>query len=200
MNIYTYDLAAIISNDKYEDIEDTAFNFKEFFRVWTGDPILDKKELDDTQKIDTFVHEKDIKRFLDLLVESGEHNYPYSTIQYRDNFKHTLWMLPGVKEAKALSNLLKNHKIFQHFSIVNVAGDGDEEVKSDDALNLVKKAISKRPDETRTITLSCGRLTTGVSVPEWTAVFMLSGSSSTSASLYLQTIFRVQTPAVIATK
>lgn len=200
MNIYTYDLASIISSDKYEDIEDTAFNFKEFFRVWTGDPLFDKKELEDSVKIGTFVHEKDIRRFLDLLVESGEHNYPYSTIQYRDNFKHTLWMLPGVKEAKALSNLLKNHAIFQHFKIVNVAGEGDEEVKSDDAFTLVKKAISKRPDETRTITLSCGRLTTGVSVPEWTAVFMLSGSSSTSASSYLQTIFRVQTPAIIANK
>lgn len=200
MNIYTYNLADIISNDKYDDIEDTAFNFKEFFRVWTGEPSLDKKELDDELKIDTFIHEKDIKRFLDLLVESGEHNYPFSTLQYRNNFKHTLWMLPGVKEARALSKLMKNHTIFQHFSIVNVAGVGDEEVKSDDAFNLVKKAISNRPDETRTITLSCGRLTTGVSVPEWTAVFMLSGSSSTSASSYLQTIFRVQTPSVVTNK
>jgi hypothetical protein len=143
MNIYTYDLANIISSDKYDDIEDTAFNFKEFFRVWKGDPLLDKKELYDKSKIDTFIHEKDIIRFLDLLVESGEHNYPFSTVQYRDNFKHTLWMLPGVKEARALSNLLKSHRIFQHFSIVNVAGVGDEEVKSDDAIKLVKKAIRK---------------------------------------------------------
>jgi superfamily II DNA or RNA helicase len=200
MNIFTYDLANIIINEKYKDIEDTAFNFKEFFRVWTGNIESDKNLLENPIKIGSFVYEKDIKRFLDLLVESGEHNYPFSTLDYRDNFRHTLWMLPGVKEAKALSQLLRNHKVFQHFTIVNVAGDGDEEVKNDDALRLVKGAISEKPEETRTITLSCGRLTTGVTVPAWSAVFMLTGSSSTSASSYLQTIFRVQTPATIEGK
>src|SRR5690606_37457101 len=139
-------------------------------------------------------------KFLDLLVEYGKHNYPFSSQEYRDNFRHTLWMVPGVKEAKALSNLLKEHRIFQHFKIVNDAGDEDEEANSDYALNLVMDAIADKPEETRTITLSCGRLTTGVSVPAWSAVFMLSGSSSTSASSYLQTIFRVQTPATIAGK
>lgn len=62
---------------------------------------------------------------------------------------------------------------------------------------MVNEAIGKDPDATRTITLSCGRLTTGVSVPAWTAVFMLSGSYNTAASSYMQTIFRVQTPAII---
>ncbi len=75
-----------------------------------------------------------------------------------------------------------------------MAGNGDEDEENDDALNKVKKAIGDAPDQTYTITLSCGRLTTGVSVPEWTAVFMLSGSYSTSAMDYMQTIFRVQTP------
>ncbi len=200
MNIYTYDLANIISNNQYKDVEDTAFNFKEFFRVWTGDAEIDRPKPTDKVKIGFFVYEKDIKNFLDLLVQYGEHNYPFSTNEYRDNFRHTLWMVPGVKEAKALSALMKEHKVFQHFNIVNVAGEGDEEVKSDDALKMVLNAISDKPDETRTITLSCGRLTTGVSVPAWSAVFMLSGSSSTSASSYLQTIFRVQTPAIIGSK
>lgn len=106
-------------------------------------------------------------------------------------------MIPGVKEAKALSELLHRHSVFQYFTIVNVAGDGDEDEDSRNALEVVKNAIGNDPDQTRTITLSCGRLTTGVSVPAWTAVFMLSGSYNTSASSYMQTIFRVQTPAII---
>ena len=85
----------------------------------------------------------------------------------------------------------------QFFKIVNVAGDGDEEQNYKDALEAVRTAIGENPDDHYTITLSCGRLTTGVNIPEWTAVFMLAGSFSTSAANYLQTIFRVQTPANI---
>ena len=198
MNIFVYDLAEIITNNIYKDIQDKAFNFREFFRVRTGDLEKDSSIVEKNIEIGSFVYEKDILKFLDLLVEPGNNNYPYSSKEYRDNFRHTLWMVPGVKEAKALSKLLKNHSVFKFFDIINVAGSGDEEVKYDDALKLVKDAISDKPEETHTITLSCGRLTTGVSVPAWTAVFMLSGSSSTAASSYLQTIFRVQTPAIIS--
>ena len=116
--------------------------------------------------------------------------------KYRDLFKHTLWMVPGVKEAKALSELMKSHPVFGStaFKIVNVAGDGDSEEENKDALNLVKTAIKEAGTEGYTITLSCGKLTTGVTIREWTAVMMLAGSYSTSASTYLQTIFRVQSP------
>lgn len=109
-------------------------------------------------------------------------------------------MLPGVKEARALSAMLKKHPVFGsgQFEIVNIAGDGDEEDNSQEALTKVKTAIaSALKDDTYTITLSCGKLTTGVTIPEWTAVMMLSGSYSTSAANYLQTIFRVQSPANI---
>lgn len=60
--------------------------------------------------------------------------------------------------------------VFQHFKVVNVAGNGDEDEESKDALAAVEEAIGKDPDATRTITLSCGRLTTGVSVKAWTGV------------------------------
>lgn len=105
-------------------------------------------------------------------------------------------MVPGVKEAKALSKLMKKHPVFGcgAFDIVNVAGDGDEEERSEDALQKVRQAINGAGNDGYTITLSCGKLTTGVTVPEWTAVFMLAGSFSTSAANYLQTIFRVQSP------
>ncbi len=180
LNIYTFDLGALLKNFIDEDV---AFNFREFFRV---------------NKEDEFLHKKDVLSFLNLICkEDKDSNYPYSTKEYRDNFRHSLWMVPGVKEAKALSSTLQSHPVFSQFKVVNVAGDGDEEEANEEALKKVKNAIGENPEETYTITLSCGRLTTGVSVPAWTAVFMLSGSFNTSASSYMQTIFRVQTPASI---
>lgn len=196
MNIFTYHLEESLAG--FIDLEDKAFNFKEFFRTWTGDKQKDFKVIPSSAKIGDFVHEKDIVSFLNLICKNDDvTNYPFSSSEYQDFFRHTLWIVPGVKEAKALSALLKKHPVFGCFEIINVAGDGDEEVESDSALNLVRKAITNEPEETRTITLSCGRLTTGVTVPEWTAVLMLAGSYSTAASQYLQTIFRVQSPANI---
>lgn len=183
LNIYTYNLGKLFPD--YADA-DIAFNFREFFRV--------DEEGD-------FIHETNVRQFLDLLTkEDAESNYPYATQNFRDNFRHSLWMVPGVKEAKALSKLLQKHPVFEHFRVANVAGDGDEEVETADALKLVEKAIGPHPEETYSVTLSCGRLTTGVSVKPWTACFMLAGSYNTAASSYMQTIFRVQTPATIAGK
>ena len=176
MNIYTYNLGELLKNSAYIELEDKAFNFREFFR---------------TKEDGNFFHEQDIKSFLDLLIKPGNDNYPYSKEEYRKLFRHSLWNIPGVREGRALSKLLKLHRVFKNFEIVNVAGDGDENEESADALEKVRKAIDNND---YTITLSCGKLTTGVTVPEWTAVFMLAGSFSTSAASYLQTIFRVQSP------
>ena len=202
LNIFTYSLGKLFANSDYIDLEDKAFNFKEFFRTWTGDVRNDRKHLPEGAEVGEFVHKDDILSFLNLITKSDkDSNYPFSTEEYRNFFRHSLWMVPGVKEAKALSAMMKQHSVFgSGFEIVNVAGDGDEEQQNKDALDAVRKAIGKEPDKNYTITLSCGRLTTGVSVPEWTAVFMLSGSYSTSAANYLQTIFRVQTPANIGGK
>ena len=183
LSIFTYSLGELYP--EYADA-DIAFNFREFFR---------------TDETGGFIHEANVRQFLDLLTkENADSNYPYATEEYRQNFRHSLWMIPGVKEARALSALLKEHPVFSHFNIANVAGAGDEEVDSRDALKLVEDAIGANPEETYSITLSCGRLTTGVSVKPWTACFMLSGSFNTAASSYMQTIFRVQTPAVIGGK
>ncbi len=196
LEIYTYDLGKQIKG--FVEMEDNAFNFAEFFRTWTGVMKYDHRQMPEGAEVGSFVHEKDVLSFLDLLCKSDdESNYPFSRDEYRDYFRHTLWMVPGVREARALSKLLRKHDVFGQFEIVNVAGDGDEEEPSSDALQRVKKAIGKDPDKTWTITLSCGKLTTGVSVKPWTAVLMLAGTYSTSASNYLQTIFRVQTPANI---
>ena len=181
MNIYTYDLGRLMNEFADEDI---AFNFREFFR---------------TTEDGEFVHKQHVEDFLNLLTKTreGDDVYPFANKRYRDIFRHTLWMVPGVKAAKALAAMLRNHPVFRLFEIVNVAGDGDEEEPNEDALRKVNNAIGPDPDMTCTITLSCGRLTTGVSVKPWTGVLMLSGSHNTAASAYMQTIFRVQTPATI---
>lgn len=198
LRIYTYDLGDIFANSNYITFEDKAFNFHEFFRTWTGDFKRDFADMPATAKEGDFVHEADIWSFLNLMTKEDEKSgYPFSSAEYRDLFKHTLWMVPGVKEARALKALMMKHPIFGNgmFDIVNVAGNGDEEEKYEEALKKVKKAISEsKKNGTYTITLSCGKLTTGVTVKEWTAVFMLAGSYSTSAANYLQTIFRVQSP------
>lgn len=194
MHIYTYNLGELLKT-KY--VEDKAFNFKEFFRTWTGNIKIDLKQMPKNANIGDFVHENDIISFLNLITKKdSQNNYPFATEKYRDLFRHTLWMVPGVKEAKALSELMKSHPVFGStaFKIVNVAGDGDSEEENKDALNLVKTAIKEAGTEGYTITLSCGKLTTGVTIREWTAVMMLAGAYSTSASTYLQTIFRVQSP------
>ncbi len=196
LRIYTYELGDVLHNSSYITYEDKAFNFHEFFRTWTGDYKVDYAQMPQTASIGDFVHEQDIWSFLNYMTkENKDSAYPYSKKEYRDLFKHSLWMVPGVKAAKALKELMSKHPVFGsgQFDIVNVAGSNDEE--SADALNSVRNAISKAESmDTYTITLSCGKLTTGVTVKEWTAVFMLSGSFSTSAANYLQTIFRVQSP------
>lgn len=186
MNIYTYDLGKLMNQQRFADKE-VAFNFREFFRTDEGGK---------------FVHEDYVLRFLDLLTKNDRESlYPFSNDRFRNIFRHTLWMVPGVREAAALEKLLIDHDEFgaKGVQIVNVAGDmgvtdDDEERRYNNALQKLNDAITDNPFATRTITLSCGRLTTGVSVKPWTEVLMLAGTFNTAASAYMQTIFRVQTP------
>lgn len=190
MRICTFDLRKKMKTSyRYED-ESIAFNFREFFRTWTGDPLRDFRPLPAGMTVGEFVHKDDVWEFLNLISsESADSNYPFATREYRDMFRHTFWILPGVKEARAFSAMLKLHPVFKNYEVVNVAGDGDVEQPYDDALKAVRAAIKSH---SHTITLSCGKLTTGVTVKEWTGVMLLSGSASTGAAGYMQTIFRVQ--------
>lgn len=195
MNLFTFDLSKIMHDN--EDADTSDFRFNEFFRTWTGERKKDGEKLPSKDLIGRFIHENAVNDFLDMLVrEDGESNYPYSTEEFRNKFKHTFWIVPGVKEADALEQLLGQHDVFGHgnFKIVNVAGDGNIEDPNGQALQEVEDAIKNNE---YTITLSCGKLTTGVSVPQWTAVFYLKGSEMTTAATYMQTIFRVQTHAVL---
>ena len=218
MQILTFTLPKMLRDQAIENNE--VFKFHEFFRVYTEEDKLRLQKLIDNEpnvikkaeyqaelakvKIDKFVHEKAINRFLDKLVEESDTSlYPFSTDDFREHFRHTFWLLPGVKEAAALEQLLRKHEVFSEiFHIINAAGDGNIEDKNGSALADVldnirgnaKKNITKKD---YTITLSCGKLTTGVSVPEWTAVLCMKGSENTPAANYMQTIFRVQTHAVL---
>lgn len=227
--------------DEQLDDEFSSFSFSKLFEVW--DKKLCKKHGKDEELIGgNFVHENEIMEFFyALAIETREgSNFPFSTPEFRDSFRHTLWLIPGVKEGQALKELLerekwtikgeqKNNPYFQYFCIINVAGSTDEdltgkalkdvedhiyaiengtypkdlrELKDKNNLRGENKARYDRltnvldPEHPKiyTITLSCGKLTTGVSVPEWTAVFYMKGNDDTSAASYMQTIFRTQTP------
>ena len=194
LSIFTYDVDTFASHigsigENFHDSLDGAFKFHEFFRVYKDDEGNDIAE---------FVHESMIRKFLDLLVDNTLNTkFPYATEEYRNYNKHSLWLLPNrVKVIEAMEKLLKDHQIFgsNQFGIVNISGDKkdvkDEEKEEKDAKERVTKAIE---DSEYTITLTGQRLTTGASVPEWTAVFMMSDTNS--ATTYLQTAFRCQTPA-----
>lgn len=191
MHINTFSLETAM-REKGFTVSDKSFSFREFFRTWTGDLSKDRTEIPEGYQIGDFVHADHVKAFLDLLSkDSTRSRFPYATEDGCNQNIHTLWMVPGVKEAAALSKMLKEHTFFMNFGIANVAGEGDhdEEKNYSNALEYVRKKIESNPC---TITLSCGRLTTGVTVKEWSSVFMLAGSDETDAKQYMQTIFRVQ--------
>jgi len=178
VSMYTFEM----KNKKFLD-ERKSFNFREFFR---------------TDDSGCLVHKQEVRAFLDNITNPDNRtNYPFSTKAYREELRHTLWLLPGVKEANALEDLMKQHPIFgKEYQIVNVVRgserDSDDGVANEADLEKVRKAITDDPSQTKTITLTVRKLTTGVNIPEWTAVIFLSNTNS--AMNYLQAAFRAQTP------
>ncbi|HFU5887579.1 TPA: type II restriction endonuclease subunit R, partial [Enterococcus faecium] len=177
VNMFTFDMK---NKERFSD-NSKSFNFREFFRV---------------NENNEFVHKHDINAFLDNITnQDSSTNYPFSTNQYRNELRHTLWLLPGVKEANAFEKLLNEHQIFgKEYKIVNVVKDDksdSNEVVTEGDLDKVRQAIGD-PSQNKTITLTVRKLTTGVNIPEWTAVLFLSNTNS--AMNYLQAAFRAQTP------
>lgn len=193
LNMYTYQMSNMIvdqikkgaSIDEKTNV-DYAFDLNEFFAT------------DDKGK---FIYEQHVIKWLDSLTLNQK--YPFSTTELRDELKHTLWVLNRVDSVKELARILKDHEIFGKYEIISVAGDGKiekidgEEIEVDEenldgrnsALERVKKAI-KHND--KTITLTVGQLTTGVTVPQWSGVLMLSNVKS--PAYYMQAGFRAQNP------
>ena len=185
MNLLTYQMSKIIQDkvNKGLDLSDDenveyAFDLNEFFK---------------TNSSGKFVYENDVIKFLDALTEQKK--FPFSTKELRNELKHTFWLLSRVDSAKALAKLLKQHKVFENYEIIVAAGDGmldeagEDTPQSKKSYDRVREAIANHD---KTITLSVGQLTTGVTIPEWTAVFML--SNMRSAAEYIQAAFRAQNP------
>lgn len=180
LNMFTYQMSDIVAGEikRGMDIDgetvEYAFDLNEFFA---------------TNENGYFLHNEDVNRFLDAL--TTQKKFPFSTPELRDELRHTLWMLNRVDSAKALAKKLKQHPVFRDYEIVLAAGDGklDDDEVSAQAFDKVRKAIAEHD---YTITLSVGQLTTGVTIPEWTAVLMLSNMKS--PALYMQAAFRAQNP------
>ncbi len=188
LNMYTYKLSDIVKEEIEkgtkigDDNIEYAFDLNEFF---------------ETNEQGRFVHNEDINRFLDALTTNNK--FPFSTDELRDELRHTVWLLNRVAAAKELKRKLENHPVFSEYKIVLAAGDGrigDETFDKDakDAYSRVTEAIKNYK---KTITLTVGQLTTGITIPEWTAILML--SSIQSPALYMQAAFRTQNPCLFNT-
>lgn len=127
----------------------------------------------------------------DLKLGGKKPEMPFSNTQLLSILTHTLWFLPNVASCYAMRNLLnqKQNTFFHDYKIIVAAGTSAGIGK--DALYPVLKAMDD-PLKTKTITLSCGKLTTGVTVKPWTGIFMLRNLSSPET--YFQAAFRVQSP------
>lgn len=182
LNLYTYQMSEIIRDklkkgadfDNDGEDEEYAFDLNEFFATNTNG---------------SFKYDADVDKFLEALTTLPK--FPFSTDELRQELKHTFWLLNRVDSAKALARKLKEHPVFADYEIVLVAGDGrlDDDIENKKAYDKVIKAIKENE---KTITISVGQLTTGVTIPEWTAVLMLSNVKS--PALYMQAAFRAQNP------
>ncbi|TPR50453.1 restriction endonuclease [Apilactobacillus micheneri] len=180
VSMYTFEMKNESNKSKFLDDENHSFNFREFFRT------------NDNGK---FIYEDKVKQFLDNITSPDKKsNYPFSTKQFRNNLRHTLWILPGVQEANALEKLMLKHPVFgMEYKIVNVVRNGDENgITYDSDVEKVNDAIGNDPSSTKTITLTVRKMTTGVTIKPWTGVVFLSNTNS--AMQYLQAAFRAQTP------
>ncbi len=180
--LFTYRMSDIVRDQlkKGIDLDDEegnteyAFDLNEFFKTESG----------------KFVYEQDVRKFLKAL--STQEKFPFSTDELRIELAHTLWLLNRVESAKALARLLQEEGSgFEDYEVVLAAGDGrlSEEAETVKSFKAVKDAIAHHE---KTITLSVGQLTTGVTIPEWSGVLMLSNMKS--APLYMQAAFRAQNP------
>ena len=167
---------------------------------------FDEFDLNEFFKADDegFIHEEYVQKWLDLIRGSYSENIvselkqgkekppmPFSDIRLVSYLQHTFWFLPSVAACKAMERLLKrpNNRFFRDYKIIvaagNAAGMGAK------AVEPVYNAMGN-PQQTKTITLSCGKLSTGVTVKPWSGILML--RNTTSPETYFQTAFRVQSP------
>lgn len=151
-----------------------------------------------------FVHEDYVQKWLDLIrgsylptteddlkLGASRPPYPYSDNRLLNVLSHTLWFLPNVASCYAMANLLaQKQNTFYHDYKINICAGAKAGIGLA-ALKPVQDSMDN-PLETKTITLSCGKLTTGVTIKPWTGILMLRNLSSPET--YFQAAFRVQSP------
>jgi hypothetical protein len=155
-----------------------------------------------------FKYEEQVQKWLDLIrgafnettidnlkMGAKKPPLPFSHIPLLKVLNHTFWFLPSISACYAMSNLLKQrqNKFYHDYTVVVAAGI--EAGSGAEALQPVLKAMTDNSLKSKTITLSCGKLSTGVSIKPWTGIFMLRNLSTPET--YFQAAFRVQTPWVI---
>ena len=162
-----------------------------------------------TGKDARFTYENYVQKWLDLIrgsyletsvdelkLGAEKPPMPYSDTRLLNVLSHTLWFLPNVASCYAMANLLaQKQNAFYHDYTINVCA-GTKAGVGLAALEPVQKSMGN-PLETKTITLSCGKLTTGVTIKPWTGIFMLRNLKSPET--YFQAAFRVQSPWEITT-
>ena len=150
-----------------------------------------------------FKYKDDVQKWLDIIrgaylptqidaMKMGKRPpFPYSDSRLIPYMQHSFWFLPNVASCHAMANLLQEkHNVYWHdYKVLSVAGTGAG--IGLEALPPVRKAIGNG-HESKTITLSCGKLTTGVTVPQWSSMLMLRNLNSPET--YFQAAFRVQSP------
>lgn len=190
MRLLTYrmpqELLAVASAGEFDE-----FDLNEFFAAV------------DVRKNAQFKHKSDVQKWLDIirgqyipkevegLKTGSKPPFPYSDVRLVPYLQHSFWFLPNVAACHAMKNLLdEKQNVFWHEYNVVVAAGEDAGIGLD-ALPPVRKAIGSGFD-TKTITLSCGKLTTGITVPQWSSILMLRNLKSPET--YFQAAFRVQSP------
>lgn len=151
-----------------------------------------------------FLHEEYVQKWLDLIrgayaedvvkeLKQGKEKppMPYSDSRLLSYLQHTYWFLPSVAACRAMAKLLRkrSNRFFDDYEVIVAAGN--EAGMGANAVIPVYNAMGN-PQETKTITLSCGKLSTGVTVKPWTGIMML--RNTTSPETYFQAAFRVQSP------
>ena len=188
MRLLTYqmpeELIAIANDGEFDE-----FDLNAFFEASGVGPKAQFKHKDDVQKWLEIIRGNYAPRAAEYLKTGTRPPFPYSDARLLPYLQHSFWYLPNVAACHAMANLLKEkHNVYWHAYNVIVAAGASAGIGLD-ALPPVRKAIGSGFDS-KTITLSCGKLTTGVTVQQWSSILMLRNLKSPES--YFQSAFRVQ--------
>lgn len=187
--MFTYRLPSMVEGACAPTVNLTAEDEKSEFTI-------DLDEFFATDSHQNFIHETEVRAFLHTLSHGDK--FPFSSDELRTEMSHTLWLFSRINSCKAMEKLLGDDPVFKEYKVVRAYGpehsiENDRDKIYKTSYDRVKDAIKHNP---KTITLSVGQLTLGVTVPEWSGILML--CNLRSASAYMQAAFRVQNPCLFS--